>query len=90
MANTTKLLALAFFFFFVSYRFSVIECLRREPGIIQKEELISNTRIPRLDDQDYGMCHLRNCSGTPCWCCMGRPICRPKGEDCEKLCPDKF
>lgn len=56
----------------------------REPGIIH-DQVISNADHP--DDPDYGFCHLRSCSGTPCWCCMGRPICRPKGADCEKLCP---
>lgn len=42
----------------------------------------------RVEDSDYGMCHLRSCGGTPCWCCMGRPICMRKGADCEKLCPN--
>ena len=50
------------------------------------EEVISNTKVIR-PYYDYGFCHLRSCRGTPCWCCMGRPICRPKGEDCDKLCP---
>lgn len=54
----------------------------REPGIMH-DQVNSSPRV-----QDYGMCHLRSCSGTPCWCCMGRPICKPKGEDCEKLCPN--